>query len=103
MSGSDTIPPELVKLSANFLTPLLTKAISTSILQNIFLENAKTASVIPLDKGKPNKNEISNLYESKVYERSIKDQIVCGMENIFHRFHQRIAKVTVHKTSYKSY
>ena len=55
-SGIDTIPPKLVKLSADFLTPLLTKAINTSIAQNVFPENAKTASVIPLDKGKPNKN-----------------------------------------------
>ena len=47
-----------VKLSADFLTPLLTKAIITSITQNIFPENAKTASVITLDKGKPNKNKI---------------------------------------------
>ena len=59
-SGIDTIPPKLVKLSADFLTPVLTKAINTSIAQNVFPENAKTASVIPLDKGKPNKNEMSN-------------------------------------------
>ena len=52
-SGIDTIPPKLVKLSADFLTALLTKAINTSIAQNVFPENAKTASVIPLDKGKP--------------------------------------------------
>ena len=30
-SGIGTIPPKLVKLSADFLTPLLTKAINTSI------------------------------------------------------------------------
>ena len=50
----------LVKLSADFLTPLLTKAINTSIAQNVFPEKAQTASLIPLDKGKPNKNERSN-------------------------------------------
>ena len=59
-SAIDTIPPKLVKLSADFFTPLLTKAINTSIAQNVFPENGKTASVIPLDKGKPNKNEMSN-------------------------------------------
>ena len=37
-SGIDTIPPKLVKLSADFLTPLLTKAINTSIAQNVFPE-----------------------------------------------------------------
>ena len=75
----DTIPPKLVKLSAEFLTPLLTKAINTSIAQNVFPEKAKTASVILTDKGKPNKNEISNFRPvsilntfSKVYERVIK-------------------------------
>ena len=92
-SGIDTIPPKLVKLSADFLTPLLTKAINTSIAQNVFPENAKTASVIPLDKGKPNKNEMSNFRPvsvlktfSKIYERVIKDQIVRGMEKYFSPF-----------------
>ena len=92
-SGIDTIPPKLVKLSADFLTPLLTKAINTSIAQNVFPENTKTASVITLDKGKPNKNEISNFRPvsvlntfSKIYERVIKDQIVCGMEKYFSPF-----------------
>ena len=60
-SGIDTIPPKLVKLSADFLTPLLRKAINTSIGQNVFPENAKTASVVPLGKGKPSKNEMSIL------------------------------------------
>ena len=92
-SGIDTIPPKLVKLSADFLTPLLTKAINTSIAQNVFPENAKTASVIPLDKGKPNKNEMSNFRPvsvlntfSKIYEKVIKDQIVHGMEKYFSPF-----------------
>ena len=49
-SGIDTIPPKLVKLSADFLTPLLTKAINTSIAQNVFPENAKTASVIGVNR-----------------------------------------------------
>ena len=60
-SDIDIIPPKLVKLSVKFLTPLLTKVINTSIAQNVFPESAKTASLIPLDKGKPNKNEMSNL------------------------------------------
>ena len=37
-SGIDTIPPKLVKLSADLLTALLTKAINTSITQNVFPE-----------------------------------------------------------------
>ena len=92
-SGIDTIPPKLIKLSADFLTPLLTKAINTSIAQNVFPENAKTASVISLDKGKPNKNEMSNFRPvsvlntfSKIYERVIKDQVARGMEKYFSPF-----------------
>ena len=93
VSGIDTIPPKLIKLSADFLTPLLTKAINTSIAQNVFPENAKTASVIPLDKGKPNKNEMSNFRPvsvlntfSKIYERVIKDRKVRGMVKCFSPF-----------------
>ena len=59
-SSGDTIPPKLVKLLADFLIPLLTKAINTSIARNVFLEKTKTASVILLDKGKSNKNTMSN-------------------------------------------
>ena len=64
-----------------------------SIAQNVFPENAKTASVIPLDKGKPNKNEMLNFRPvsvlntfSKIYERVIKDQIIHGMEKYFSPF-----------------
>ena len=102
-SGTDTIPPKLVKLSADLFTPLLTKAINTSIAQNVFPENAKTASVIPLDKGKSNKNEMSNFRPvsvlntfSKIYERVIKDQIVCGMEKYFSPF------LSAYKKNYSS-
>ena len=55
------IPPKLIRISVNFLTPLLTKAINASITRNAFPENTKITSVIPLDTGKPSKNEISNL------------------------------------------
>ena len=85
------------------MTPLLKKAINTSIAQNVFPENAKTASVIALGKGKPNKNKMSsfrpvsvlNTY-SKVYERVIKDQIVCGMEKYFSPF------LSAYKKNYSS-
>ena len=77
VSDIDTIPSKLVKLSADFLTPLFTKVINTSITQNIFLENAKTASVIPLDKGKPNKNEISNFRPVSVLNNTMSDINLC--------------------------
>ena len=80
-AGIDTIPPKLIKIAADFLTPLLTVAINKSTEENIFPASAKIASVIPLDKGKPNKNEISNYRPvsvlntfSKFYEKVIKKQ-----------------------------
>ena len=59
-AGIDTIPPKLIKRAADFLTQLLTVTINKGAEENIFPDSAKIASVIPLDKGKPNKNEISN-------------------------------------------
>ena len=64
-----------------------------TITKNFFPENAKTASVIPLDKGKPNKNEMSTFRpvcvlntSSKVYKRVVKNHVVCGMEKYFSPF-----------------
>ena len=47
-------------MASNFLAPILTIAINYSIENRVFSENAKVATVVPLDKGKPDKNEISN-------------------------------------------
>ena len=56
----------------------------------MFPENAKVATVVPLDKGKPDKNDISSFRPvsllntfSKFYETVIKDQLVLGMKNYF--------------------
>ena len=88
--GNDTIPPKLLKIAADSLSRPLTKAINKSIENSIFPNNAKVASVIPLDKGKPNKNEITNYRPvsilnsfSKIYEQIIKDQLVSAMEKYF--------------------
>ena len=87
-SGIDKIPPKLVKISADFLTLILRKSINTNIRQKVFPENAKTASMILLDK--LNKTKMSNFRLvsvlntfSKVYERVIKEQIVYGVEKSF--------------------
>ena len=56
--GVDTIPPKLIKIASNFLAPILTIAINSSIENSVFPENAKVATVVPLDKGKPDKNYI---------------------------------------------
>ena len=53
-------PPKLNKIAVDFLTPFLNVAINKSIEENIFPDSAKIVSMIPLDKGKPNKNEVSN-------------------------------------------
>ena len=70
------IPPKLVKLSAEILSTPLPIAINSSLKSGVFPDDAKIASVIPLDKGKPNKNEISNFRPviilnsfSKIYEK----------------------------------
>ena len=57
--GIDTIPPKLIKMASNFLAPILTTAINSGIENSVSPENAKVATVSPLDKEKPYKN-ISN-------------------------------------------
>ena len=57
----------------------------------VFPENAKTASMIPFDKGQPNKMSNFRLVSvlntfSKVYEKVIIDQIACGMKKYFSPF-----------------
>ena len=88
--GIDTTPPKFIKTASNVLALILTTAIHSSIENNVFPENAKVAPVIPLDKGKPDKNDISSFRPvgllntfSKFYERVIKDQLVQSMENYF--------------------
>ena len=86
-TGFDKIPPKLVKLLAEILSTVLSITINNSLKYGVFPDDAKIASVIPLDKGKPNKNEISNFRPvsilntfSKIYEKVIKDQLVSGLD-----------------------
>ena len=79
-----------MEVAVDFLTPLLTKSINSSIKHNIFPDLANTVVVVPLDKGKPNKNVIAKFPPmsilntfSKIYERVIKNHLLHGMENIF--------------------
>ena len=44
-------------MASNFFAPILTTAINSSIENSIFPDNAKVATVVPLDKGKPDKND----------------------------------------------
>ena len=74
-------------------TTHLSIAINNSLKYGLFPDDAKIASVIPLDKVKSNKNEISNFRPvsilntfSKIYERIIKDQLVSGLYKYFSPF-----------------
>ena len=86
------------------MTPLLTKSINSSIEHNIFPDLAKTALVVPFDKGKPYKNFISNVQPvsilntfSKLYERIIKNPLLHGMENVFS------PEISAYRKSYNSH
>ena len=90
--GIDTIPNKLIKIVSNLLAPIFTTPINSSIENSVFPENAKVAPVVPLDKGKSDKNDISNFRPVsllntflKIYKRVIKDQLVLSMENYFLR------------------
>ena len=85
------------------MTPLLTKFINSSIERNIFLDLPKIVLVVPLDKGKPNKNDIANFWPvsilntfSKTYERVIKNQLFHGMGNVFS------PQISAYRKSYNS-
>ena len=92
-TGFDKIPPKLVKLSAEILSTPLSIAINNNLKYGIFPDNAKIVSFVQLDKGKSNKNEISNYRPvsilntfSKIYEKFIKDQLVSGLHKYFSPF-----------------
>ena len=47
-------------MASNILVSILTTAINSSIGNSLLPDYAKVALVVPLDKGKPDKNDISN-------------------------------------------
>ena len=82
-----------MKLSAEILSAPLSIAINNSLEYGVFPDDAKITSVIPYDKGKPNKNEISNFMPvsilnnfSKIYEKIIKDQLDLGLDKYLSHF-----------------
>ena len=92
-TGFDKIPPKLVKLSTEVLSTPRSIAINNSLKYGVFPDDAKIASVIPLDKGKPSKNEISNFRPvsilntfSKIYQKVNKDQLVSGLDKYLSPF-----------------
>ena len=82
-----------MKLSAKILSTPLSFAINNSLKYGVFPDDAKIAPVIPLDKGKPNKNEISDFRPvnilnafSKIYEKVVKNQLVSGLDKYLSPF-----------------
>ena len=63
--GIDSIPPKLLKLASKPLSQPVTEAIS--IKQNSFPNNAKVASVVPLDKSKSKKFDMSDFRPVSVF------------------------------------
>ena len=93
--GVDTIPPKLIKIGADIIAESLTQAITCCLRQGIFPENAKVASVVPLDKGKPDKYDVLNYRPvsilnafSKIYEKIyvIKNQLASYLDKYFSPF-----------------
>ena len=89
-TGTDKIPPKLVKISAEVLSQPLADAINNSISKGVFPDNAKIASVSPIDKQSDDKNKVSNFRPvsvlstfSKIYEYVIKNQLISVLNNIF--------------------
>ena len=82
-TGFDKIPPKLVKLSAEILRTSLSIAINNSLKYGVFPDDAK------IDKGKQNKNEITNFRPvsilntfSKIYEKVIKDHCLSRLSSL---------------------
>ena len=98
--GVDTIPPKLIKIGADIIAEPLTKAINCCLRQGIFPDNAKIASVVPVDKGKPGKYDalsyrpvsILNVF-SKIYEKVIKNQLMSYFEKYFSPFISAYRKI----------
>ena len=103
-AGVDTIPPKLVRLAANYLAGPLSQSINNSIKKGMFPENAKVASVTPIDKKTDDKNSALNFRPisilncfSKVYESILKTQLVEKMNNLFSLF------ISAYRESYNTH
>ena len=91
--GVDTIPPKLIKIGADIIADSLTQAINCCLRQGIFPDNAKIASVVPVDKGKPDKYDVLNYRPvsildtfSTIYENVIKNQLVSYFDKYLSSF-----------------
>ena len=86
--GADTIRPKLVKIGADIIAEALTQAINCCLRQGIFPENAKVASVVCLDNGKPDKYDILNFRPVSILNQKpvIKNQLASYLDKYFSPF-----------------
>ena len=91
--GADTIPPKLIKIGADIIAEPLMKATNCCLRQGIFPDNAKIASVVPVNKGKPDKYDVLSYRPvsilndfSRTYEKVIKNQLISYFEKYFSPF-----------------
>ena len=86
--GIDTIPPLIIKESAEILARPLTQIINESIKENVFPSQAKIAAILPFFKkddrlNKKNYRPISILSSiSKIFEKVLKNQIMTYMDTM---------------------
>ena len=89
--GIYTIPPKLIKIGEDIIAEPLTQQFT--LRQGIFLDNAKIASVVPVDKVKPDKYDVLNYSPvsilnafSKIYEKVIKNHLMSYFDKYFSPF-----------------
>ena len=89
-TGIDKIPPKLVQLSADILSTPLSNAINNSILKGKFPDDAKVASVSPLDKHTDKEYSVCNFrpvsvlnISSEMYGKVLKNMLVEKMNDLF--------------------
>lgn len=83
--GTGSILPQLMKVSSDIIAERLATAINNCLIQGTFMKNTKIASVTPLDKGTPNKYEITNKYITfifQIYENLIKNKLISNFDKV---------------------
>ena len=80
----------MIKIVADIITEPLTQAVNCCLRQGIFSNNAKIASVVPLNKGKPDKYDVLNYRPvsilnafSEIYKKVSKNQLVSYFDKYF--------------------
>ena len=83
----------MIKIGGDIIAERLTQEINCCLRQGIFAGNAKIASVVPVDKGKPDKYDVLNYGPvsilnafSKMYEKVIKNQLMSYFDKYFSPF-----------------